>query len=266
MSIDLYNTSYDHYAAQAQEDVRRETYGEDIGQTGWMTTQEFRCFFELLAAGPGSNVLEVGSGAGGCALFLARETGSNVTGVDINQYGIRNANSLAREQRLDDRVRFERVNSGEPLPFPSAKFDSVFSNDAVCHIPERALMLEEWHRVLTPGGRILYTDAMIISGIVTHEEIATRSSIGFYVFLPPGENERLIRDAGFQLLEVRDLTESTASISGRWHDARERRRQGLVRIEGEANFDGLQKFLACTHKLSSERRLRRCAYLAQKSV
>jgi len=43
MKFDLYNTSYDHHAAEVQQEVRRETHGEDIGQTGWMTTEEF-CF------------------------------------------------------------------------------------------------------------------------------------------------------------------------------------------------------------------------------
>jgi ubiquinone/menaquinone biosynthesis C-methylase UbiE len=264
MNVDLYDTSYDHYAAEVQRAVRRETYGEDIGQTGWMTSQEFCRFLQLLALDADSNVLEVGSGAGGCALFMAQQTGCHVTGIDINEHGIRNANLLADEEHLEDRVRFERLDASRPLPFENDRFDAVFSNDAVCHIPERPSVLKEWHRVLKPGGRILFTDAMIVSGLVTHEEIAIRSSIGFYLFLPPGENERLIRQAGFELVSVGDLTESAALISRRWHDARERRREDLVRIESEGNFTGLQRFLACTYKLSSERRLSRYDHLARK--
>ena len=265
MKFDLYDTSYDHYAAEAQQEVRRETYGEDIGQTGWMTTEELCRFLQLLVLDAESNVLEVGCGAGGCALFMARQTGCRVTGIDINEHGIRNANALARKQHLEHRVRFERVDASQPLPFATAEFDAVFSNDAVCHITDRSFVLKEWHRVLKPGGRILFTDAMIVTGIVTQEEIATRSSIGFYLFLPPGENERLISEAGFELLSAGDLTDSTASISRLWHDARDRRREDLVKIEGEANFSGLQRFLACTHTLSSERRLSRCEYLARKN-
>lgn len=266
MKFDLYSTSYDHYAAEVQREVRRETYGEDIGQTGWMTTEEFCRFLQLLAIDAESNVLEVGSGVGGCALFMADRTGCRVTGIDINEHGIRNANALAQEQHLEHRVRFERLDASQPLPFATAEFDAVFSNDAVCHVPHRSRVLKEWLRVLKPGGSILFTDAMIVSGTVSNEEVATRSSIGFYLFLPPGENERLISEAGFELLSVGDLTASTASISRRWHDARDRRREDLVRVEGEASFNGLQKFLACTHTLSSERRLSRCMYLARKNA
>jgi hypothetical protein len=41
---------------------------------------------------------------------------------------------------------------------------------------------------------------MILTGALSNEELATRSSIGFYLFVPPGENERVIRDAGFDLV------------------------------------------------------------------
>jgi hypothetical protein len=57
-------------------------------------------------------------------------------------------------------------------------------------------------RILKPGGRMLFSDALVVGGVLSHEEIATRSSIGFYVCSPPGENERLIEQAGFRLIRV----------------------------------------------------------------
>src|SRR5690242_5149931 len=93
---------------------------------------------------------------------------------------------------------------------------------------------------LRAGGRALFTDAMVITGPVSHQEIATRSSIGFYLFVPPGENERLLRDAGFGLLSVEDLTASPADIAQRWCDAREQHREALIMREGDENFQGLQ--------------------------
>ena len=63
--VDLYNTYYDKFAADAQGAVRAETYGEDIGQSSWMTAHELRHFIELLKIDASTNVLEVGSGSGG---------------------------------------------------------------------------------------------------------------------------------------------------------------------------------------------------------
>jgi len=46
-----------------------------------------------------------------------------------------------------------------------------------------------------------------LAEILSHEEIAARSSIGYYAFSPPGENERLLHAAGFQLISATDTTE-----------------------------------------------------------
>ena len=134
----------------------------------------------------------------------------------------------------------------------------------MCHIRDRASVLRDWHRVLRNGGRALFTDALVITGIVSHEEIANRSAIGFYLFVPPGENERLLEGAGFRILGVQDVTQNAADISRRRHDARARYRAELVKREGDENFDGLQRFLMGVHTLSAERRLSRFAYLAEK--
>jgi SAM-dependent methyltransferase len=264
--VDLYNTYYDKFAADAQAAVRAETYGEDIGQSSWMTADELRHFIELLKIVESSNVLEVGSGSGGPALFLAKETGCKLTGVDVNQFGNKNANELARERGLSDRVEFIEIDASKPLPFEDGTFDVVFSNDVMCHVPERQNVLREWHRVLKPGGQMLFTDALVITGIVSHEEIAKRSSIGLYFYLPPGENERMIKETGFKIVVVEDLTPAAAEISKRWHDAREKHREEMIKIEGEENFKGLQEFLNCTHALTAEKRLSRFMFHARKRL
>jgi SAM-dependent methyltransferase len=263
-TVDLYNHAYGDFGGAAEEAVRRETYGEDLGQTSWLTAPEWLRFADQAGITADSDVLEVGSGSGGPGVYLARERGCRLTGVDINEHGVRNANALAKARGLGDRVQFQTVDASEALPFPAGRFDAVLCNDAICHIRHRETVLREWHRVLRPGGRALFTDALVITGVVSHEEIANRSSIGFYLFVPPGENERLLGAAGFSLLGVEDVTQAAADIARRRHDARERHRAALVAREGDANFDGLQRFLMGVHTLSAERRLSRFAYLAEK--
>ena len=264
--VDLYNTYYDNFADDAQGAVRAETYGEDIGQSSWMTADELRHFIKLLGIDDSKNVLEVGSGSGGPAFFLAKETGCRMIGVDVNGFGVRNANDLARERGLLDQVDFKLIDAGKQLPFENDSFDTVFSNDVMCHIPDRPNVLKEWHRLLRPGGQMLFTDALVVSGIVSNDEIAKRSSIGLYFYLPPGENERMIEEAGFEIVNVEDLTPAAAAISKRWHNAREKHRNAMIKIEGEENFNGLQEFLSCVHTLTSDHRLSRYVYHARKSM
>ena len=262
--VDLYDTHYAHLAANAQTDVRRETYDEDLGQSSWITLTEAREWFRLLRLDASSRVLEIGCGSGGITRRLAVETGASAVGVDINAHGIEVASSAAVREGVSSRVSFQVVDAGARLPFDAASFDAIFCNDAINHLPGRAEMFVDWHRVLTLGGRLLFTDPIVITGPVTNEEIRVRSSIGFYLFLPAGCNERLLERAGFVVEQMRDVTDAEALVSARWRDARARRREALAAIEGQENFDGLQRFLDAVCTLSRERRLSRFAYLAHK--
>ena len=73
--VDLYNNVYSGFGSDAEAAVRRQTYGEDIGQSSWMTASEWLGFADLLRVTDGSEVLEVGSGSGGPAIYLALKRG-----------------------------------------------------------------------------------------------------------------------------------------------------------------------------------------------
>lgn len=263
-AVNLYNSAYANYGADVYRRVSIETYGEDFGQTSWVNTEESKKIPTLLDLKPDSSVLEVGCGSGGYALYLAKDVGCKLVGIDINASGIQNANQLAAPEGLQARVRFELCDASKELPFDANSFDAVFSNDVLCHLPGRAQVLGEMYRVLKPGGRMLFSDALIVGGMLSHLEIATRSSIGHYVYGPPGENERLMERAGFRNIRATDTTENAAQIALRRFEARKKYKDELVALEGIENFDGIQKFLSCVHTLTAERRLLRYLYLAEK--
>jgi SAM-dependent methyltransferase len=262
--IDLYNYAYGNYAAEVYREIRVETYGHDLGQTSWVSSEESAEIMRQLEISAASHVLEIGCGSGRYAIHVAEKTGCRVLGIDINAPGIHNANQLAAAQNLSERARFEICDVSKQLPFADSAFDSVFSNDVLCHIPGRQALLCELFRVLKPDGRILFSDALILGGIVSHQEIAARSAIGYYLFSPPGENERLLETVGFARLDVADTTANVQHIAGRWREARRKRADTLIAIEGQENFEGLQRFLASVEILNQERRLLRFVYLAQK--
>ena len=264
--VDLYDSAYANYASEVYRQVRIETYGQDFGQTSWVTTEESNEIPKALGLTGDSFVLEIGCGSGGYALYLAEKAGCRIVGLDINAPGVRNANQLALAKGLASQVRFEQCDASKGLPFDDKTFDAVFSNDVLCHLPGRPVVLGEIFRVLKPGGRMLFSDALVIGGLVSHEEIATRSSIGFYDYSPPGENERIMGQVGFNEIKATDTTENAAHLAKRWHDAREKRKSDLIAAEGEANFDGLQRFLSRVHALCDEGRLRRYLYSAAKPV
>lgn len=260
--VDLFTGTYKNYEEDLYRDIRKETYGEDIGQTSWLTADEYRNFFKLLKLLNGKKVLEVAAGTGGPAVFMVRETGCYLTGIDINENGVSNAKKLAAENGLSDKMKFKQADASEPLPFPDKVFDAIISIDSINHLKERDKVLKEFRRVLKTGGQLLFTDAVIVSGILTNEEIAVRSSIGYFLFVPLGENERLLREAGFKNIQAKDVTDNVESVSLKWYEARAKRKKELQQIEEENNFEGIQSFLKVVHLLSSERRLSRYLYTA----
>src|SRR4051794_8053614 len=191
-SVDLYGTAYSNFATHVLQQVRRETYGEDFGQSSWVTADEYRRFVRLVDLRPTDHVLDVGCGSGGPAIFLGREIGCRVTGVDFNESGIRAALAQVQQAGMHDQIDFQHADVRQRLPFRDRTFDVIVCLDVMCHLLDRRALFTEWSRVLRPGGRVLYTDPVVVTGLVTKEEFALRSSTGDFAFGPPGANERLI--------------------------------------------------------------------------
>lgn len=260
--VNLYGTQYGNFATDLYAEIRRAAVGEDIGQNGWNTAAEQDQFIQWLGLGPSDYLLDVACGAGGPALRLTRLTGCRVTGIDIHEQGIAQARDRAALDGLGDWATFEVVDASGSLPFGDATFDVVTCIDAINHFPDRLAVLREWRRVLKPGGRLLIADPITVTGPLTNQEIAIRSSIAFFLFVPPGFDEQVITDAGFALNLREDCTPNTATVAGRWRDAREARAGALRAIEGDETFEGQQRFLDVTARLSEERRLSRFVFVA----
>ena len=262
---EFYDATYGGFADRVNATIRSEAFGEEIGQNSWLTADEHRRFFAWLALDESSHVLEVASGSGGPALFMVRETGCRVVGVDLHDAGVSAANAAAAEQGLSDRARFLRADAREPLPLGDASFDALLCVDSINHVYERARAFGEWHRVLRPGGRLLVTDPITVTGMIRREEMLARSgSMGEFVFTAPGVDERLLSAAGFEEIRAEDATPNMATVAAAWREARARHSADLDRIEGAEANAKFQEFLEMVEQLASEGRLSRPAYLARK--
>lgn len=259
-----YDAHYGNFASKIYAEIRTEAFGEDIGQNGWLTADEQDLFLGWLGLTPESRLLDVACGAGGPTLRIAARTGCTVVGVDVHEQAIVAARARADQEGLPARSSFEPLDAGRPLPFPDAAFDGLVCVDAVNHLPHRDRIFREWTRVLRPGGRLVFTDPIVVTGPLTNDEIAVRSSIGFFLFVPAGTDERLLAEAGLGLVEVADRTENMARLAARWHEARQARALELKSIEGESTFEGQQRFLETAALLAAERRLSRFAFRARR--
>jgi cyclopropane fatty-acyl-phospholipid synthase-like methyltransferase len=262
--VELFYNTYRNFTEAVYRDIRKDTYEEDFGQNSWITADEYRSFISLLKLSPGKKILEIAAGSGGPAVFMVKETACHLTGIDINENGVTSAKQMAEENGLTEQLDFRLADASLPLPFPDGTFDAIISIDSINHLKSRNSVLKEFNRVLKHGGILLFTDPMIITGIVTNEEIAIRTSIGFFLIVPVGENELLLNEAGFSKIISKDVTDNMALVSLKWYNARENRRDELLKIEDSDNFNGLQSFFKMVNTLSAERRLSRFMFTAVK--
>ena len=259
--VDLYGAAYGGFATQLYAEIRTEAFGEDIGQTSWLSAKEQDLFIPWLALHKHSRLLDVACGSGGPALRIAERSGCTVYGVDVP---IAAAQDQARKRGVTDRASFTVADASKALQYAAGSFDAVVCIDAINHFPDRSAVLVEWSRLLRVGGSAVFTDPIVVTGPLSNREIAVRSSIGFFLFAPPGIDERAIKAAGLTLQHVEDRTENMANLAAQWLAAREARRVELVKIEGEESVDHQAEFLSVAAKLASERRLSRFLFHATK--
>jgi len=127
------------------------------------------------------HVLDVCSGLGGPARYLAHRYGCRVTGIDLTASRHAAAQKLTHLAKLDDRVRF-RMGDAQVMPFPDATFDVVIGQEAWVPVPDKGRLIAECTRVLKPGGVIAFTD--ILRRAVLVPEVYQRLNSGMTFSLP----------------------------------------------------------------------------------
>ncbi len=259
-----YNANYGNFQTELYAQIRREAFGEDIGQNSWLTSDEQDRFLKWLDLSPGKALLDVACGAGGPALRMAATTGCSVVGIDVHEHAVTTASSLAAQRGLAERSKFLSTDATGPLPFSDRSFEAITCIDAINHFSDRPGVVAEWARLLKPGGRLLFTDPITLTGPLTSAEIATRSSAGFYLFVPHGYDERVITQCGLQLLVREDVTANMAKVAEARHSARASRSVVLREIEGDRGYEGQQEFLAVAARVAREGRLSRYVYVSKK--
>jgi len=261
-----YEANYGNFQTELYAEIRRDAFGDDIGQSSWLTAKEQDEFLNWLNLSSGKRLLDVACGSGGPALRIAAATGCSVYGIDIHESAVSTASVLAAQRSLTQRAEFRVVDATAPLPFPSASFDAITCIDAINHLPDRPRVIADWARLLKPGGRLLFTDPITVTGPLTNAEIAARSSIGFFLFVPPDYDQGVIQQCGLRLLVRKDVTANMAEVAERRRAARASRSTALRQIEGDQVYEGQQEFFAVAALVAREGRLSRFVYVAERSA
>ncbi len=136
---------------------RAAHFDEDFGHS-IHTAQERaawdRVFALALDGRESLDALDIGCGTGFLSLELAAR-GHRVTGIDFAPAMLALAKRKAADARVD--IRFEEADA-EALPFPPLSFDLVITRHVLWTLPHPEGAIDEWIRVLRPGGRLAVID------------------------------------------------------------------------------------------------------------
>jgi len=129
--------------------------------------------FDLVLGGRDAlDVLDAGSGTGFLSLELASR-GHRVTGIDFAPAMLAEARRKAAEQGAA--ISFEEADA-EQLPFAPGSFDLVVSRHVLWTLPHPQAAIDEWKRVLRPGGRLAVIDGQFDPNFSVHQNENARTS------------------------------------------------------------------------------------------
>ena len=261
--VEGYEAIYEQFDSPLMRRIRRQAYGEDVGQHSWVSADELRADVERLALTKESNLVDLGCGPCGPLTFLLSITGCRGTGLELSPAAIESGRARAVRLGVQHLISLRVADLNLPLDLDPGSFDAAMSLDVVLHLRERARFYAEVAHLLVPGGRFVLSDAGVRTGDMTAQEERRRSANGFAQYTLPGTNEELLDAAGFRVIGTEDCTESVVrNAAGRLAAVKAHRAELdeiLSATEVEKQIDYLEVVVA----LAGRRALTRIMYFAE---
>ncbi len=167
----------------------------------------------------GKKVLDIGSGLGGPALYLAEHYTAEITGLEPQAWMVERANESLKsiQSKLKGRVDFVHMTTASSLKsFESNSFDVVISKEALLHIPQEAKQpfFDEIYRVLKPSGQIIIMDWMKTSQDYSEKTKKMMEMDGVaYNLIDQADYLKILTNAHFQQITFENTTRDQAAIS-----------------------------------------------------
>jgi ubiquinone/menaquinone biosynthesis C-methylase UbiE len=151
------------------------------------------------------HVLDVCSGMGGPARWLAHTRGCRVTGLDFTRSRVEGARRLTARVGLAQRVDFVEGDA-TAMPLPDARFDVVIAQEGWCHIADKPALIAEVARVLAPGGTLAFTDIVVIGGFTSDDARRLAEAMKMPQLGTVAGYAQLLQDRGFAMHDTTDLS------------------------------------------------------------
>lgn len=229
-----------HYSAlhrlesAASRLIRDSIWGReaDIGQQSFTTPRYLDDLIVRFAIDADTRLLDLGSGAGGPAVYLVERTGCSVVGVEVNDVGVETAHRLAAEAGVGDRVTFHLADA-MAMPLPDDDVDLAISLNVMNVFSDKVGLFREVARVLRPAGIWAF-----LSGTFEpfDEQTARKMARGYlipqYYDSLQGYRDKLA-EAGLRVEEITEYVSDFRVQVGRWRDAYREHAEAIAAEQGE---------------------------------
>ena len=220
--------------------------GDDLGQQSFATVRYFDHMVARLGMTEGTRVLDVGSGTGGPAIYMASKSGCLMTGVEVNDVGIEVSRRLAANSGIGDRVSFVQAD-GMAMPFEDESFDVAISMNVMNVFEDKVGLFREVRRLLRPGGTWAF-----LSGTFDFDEgdddIRARMARGYAI---PQYTDTLasykakLAEAGFVIDEVVEYISDFRVQMDRWRRGWIANRDAIAEEQGAEQTDHHIDYFTC---------------------
>jgi len=150
-------------------------------------------------------VLDVCSGMGGPARYLAWKIGCDVTGLDLTASRVDGATELTRVAGLSGSVRFVHGDA-LAMPFADASFTLAMAQESFAHIPDKPRLVAECARVLRPRGRLVFSDILHRGNLSSADGRRLYEGMAFSEIATAEAYAAHLRSCGMAVVRLVDLT------------------------------------------------------------
>ena len=208
-------------------------------------------------------ILEIGSGIGGPARYIANKTGANIVALELQSD--QNKIALDLTQRCGLSKKVEHV-CGDFLTYnwQGKKFDAVVSWLTLYHIFERSILLEKCFDCLKYNGSF-YAEDLFSRKPFNDEELYTISKEIYGNYLPNLETYKFeIKKAGLNLIDYQDMSDDWAKFTKDRYCSYIQKKDRHLRVNGKNIYENMNSFYAFMNNCFSEGKLGGIRILAKK--
>jgi len=220
------------------KEIEKIVFGSDYGANSWTTLQQAKELCASLSLGRGDRLLDLGSGAGWPGLYIAGQSGCQVTLLDLPWSALK----IALDRSVIDRIDHRAWASGgdaTSLPFKNAAFNAINHSDILCCLLRKHDVLVSCRNVIQPGGRMAFS-VVALSPDLSEDDRALAVANGPEFVESNVSYSELLEQTGWRLLEYRDLSTECAALCRQLERIDQELKEELIEAIGPDGFEDRQ--------------------------